>query len=147
MSAGYRARELQVSSSRQPIFDFCFYKICVQKQWGHQALWSWLRTPTLVVRVQLRLGWYTNLLSKSDVLNFVWKADKVKAGSTILLFFLQPSSVSEGCWGWAESGANWNWACSFLVFSHIGSTEFRSVREVSRYSAFIDNCLIISHTR
>ena len=103
VSAGYRARELQVNSSQQPNFDFRFYKICVQKQWGHQVLWYWLRTPTLVVRVQLRLGWYTNLLSKSDILNFVWKADKVKAGSTILLFFLQPSSVSEGCWGWAES--------------------------------------------
>ena len=103
VSAGYRARELQVNSSQQPIFDFRFYKICVQKQWAHQVLWYWLRTPTLVVRVQLRLGWYTNLLSKSDILNFVWKADKVKAGSTILLFFLQPSSVSEGCWGWAES--------------------------------------------
>ena len=32
--------------------------------------------PTLVVRVQLPLGWHTYLLFKSDVKNFVWKTDE-----------------------------------------------------------------------
>ena len=37
-------------------FGFPFYKISVQKQWRHDILQSMLRTPTLVVRVQLPLG-------------------------------------------------------------------------------------------
>ena len=48
----------------------------VPRSGGRQVLWSWLRTPTLMVRVQLLLGWHTYLLFKSDVKNFVWKTDE-----------------------------------------------------------------------
>ena len=76
VSLGYLARGSKFNSHWYPIFDSCCYRICAQKQWGRQALWSWLRTPTLVVRVQLPLGWHTYLLFKSDVKNFVWKTDE-----------------------------------------------------------------------
>ena len=66
-------------------------------------MWSWLWTPTLVVRGQLPLGWHTYLLFKSDVVNFVGKADEGEARSIILLIFLQTSLVGEGRRGGAES--------------------------------------------
>ena len=46
-----------------------------------------MRTPTLAVRVQLPLGWNTNLLFNSDIVNFVWKTDEEEAESIILLIF------------------------------------------------------------
>ena len=55
---------------------------------GYEILWFWLGIPTLVVWVQLTLGWNTYLLFKFDVVNFVWKTDEGKAGSIILLIFL-----------------------------------------------------------
>ena len=51
--AGYHAKGHQVNSHQQSFFNSCFYEMCVQRQWGHQVL---LKTPTLVVRVQLTLG-------------------------------------------------------------------------------------------
>ena len=44
-----------------------------------------LRTPTLVVRVQLPLGWTTYVLFSTDIVNFVWKTDEVE--SIVLLIF------------------------------------------------------------
>ena len=44
-----------------------------------------LRTPTLVVRVQLPLGWNTYVLFSTDIVNFVWKTDEVE--SIVLLIF------------------------------------------------------------
>ena len=50
----------------QPIFKSRFYEICVQKQWRHPVLWSWLRTPTLGSEFNYRLDgiliYFSNLM-------------------------------------------------------------------------------------
>ena len=47
-----------------------------------------LRTTTLVVQVQLPLGWNTHLLLNTDIVNFVWKTDDGEAESIVLLIFV-----------------------------------------------------------
>ena len=47
-----------------------------------------MRTPTLVVRVQLLLILSTYLLFNSDIVNFVWKTDEGEAESIVLLIFV-----------------------------------------------------------
>ena len=43
---------------------------------------------TLVVQVQLPLGWNTYLLLNTDIVNFVWKTDDGEAESIVLLIFV-----------------------------------------------------------
>ena len=47
-----------------------------------------LRTPRLVVRVQLPLGWNTYLLFNTDIVNFAWKTSRGEAESIVLLIFV-----------------------------------------------------------
>ena len=103
---------------------------------GYEILWFWLGTPTLVVWVQLTLGWNTYLLFKFDVVNFVWKTDEGEAGSIILLIFLsfEGALIVDG-WrlvGWDRKShlgpaqvASFCF-CSFF-FLRISSAESRSV--------------------
>ena len=66
-----------------------------------------LRTATLAVRVQLSLGWNTDLLFNTDIVNFVWKTDEVETESAFLLFFVflasHESLLGEGVVGWEKS--------------------------------------------
>ena len=56
---------------------------------------------TLVIWVQLPLGWHTCWLFKSDVVNFVWKTDQAEARKKLI--FVRPSSVGKVRWGVVES--------------------------------------------
>ena len=47
-----------------------------------------MTNPTLVVRVQLPLGWNTYLLFNSGIVNFVWKTNEGEAESIVLLNFV-----------------------------------------------------------
>ena len=55
---------------------------------GAQNCETQLRTPTLVVRVQLPLGRNTYLVFNTDIVNFVWKTDEGEAESIALLIFV-----------------------------------------------------------
>ena len=57
-------------------FRFPFYEICVKNQWEHKVL----STATLAVRVQLQLGWNTNLRFNSNI--------EFEAESIVLLIFV-----------------------------------------------------------
>ena len=46
-----------------------------------------MKTPTLVVRVQLPLGCNTYLLFNSDIVNFVGKIDEGEAKNIVLVIF------------------------------------------------------------
>ena len=103
----------------------------------------------MVVRVQLPLGWNTCLFFNSHIVNFVQESNEGEAGKILLIFVLW------GCFNcrWVKVEAEsliWGLLKSHLsvpiFFSKIRWAESRSKNEVSRYSAFIGNCLIISHT-
>ena len=68
-------------------FWFLFYEICVQNQLVIKFD-AQFRTPTLVVRVQLPLGWNTYLIFNTDIVNFVWKPDEGEAESIVSLIFV-----------------------------------------------------------
>ena len=72
------------------------------KSVGHKNLRSYLRTPTLVILVQLPLEWNT-LLFNSDIVNFFWKTDEGETESIVLLMFVLlqvlSSSVRQGLRG------------------------------------------------
>ena len=57
------------------------------KSVGHKNLRSYLRTPTLVVLVQLPLERNT-LLFNSDIMNFFWKTNEGETESIALLMFV-----------------------------------------------------------
>ena len=64
-TTGYRSWRVQCDTQVSN-FCFTFYKIWVKKEWGHEVLWSYLRTPTLRVRVQLFL---VHEFSFTDIFN------------------------------------------------------------------------------
>ena len=47
-----------------------------------------MRTPTLAVWIQLRLGWNTCLLLNSVIVNILWKTDDGEAENIVLLMFV-----------------------------------------------------------
>ena len=47
-----------------------------------------LKTPTLLVRVQLLLAWNTYLLFNTDIANFVSKTDKGEVENIVLLIIV-----------------------------------------------------------
>ena len=47
-----------------------------------------MRTPTLVVLIQIPLEWNTYLLFNSDIVNFLWKTDEGEAESIVFLIFV-----------------------------------------------------------
>ena len=89
MTAGSQSRRSQIESYEYPIFDSRFMKFLFRISGGIK-LWdpSWVKTPTLAVRVQLPLGWNIYWLFNSDIVNFVWKTDEGEAESTVLLIFV-----------------------------------------------------------
>ena len=52
--------------------------------------------PTLVVKVQLPLGWNTYLLFKLDVVNFEWKTDRGRQEALIFFFLLFEGALIVG---------------------------------------------------
>ena len=63
-----------------------------------------MRTQTLVVWVQLLLGWNTYLLFSTDIVNFVWKTNEGEAKGIVSLIFLSFG----GAWivnGWGVGAA------------------------------------------
>ena len=66
-----------------------------------------MRTPTLAARVQLPLGWNTNLLFNTDAGNFEWKTDEGETESICFVNFCSlpefQLSDDEEWWGGVES--------------------------------------------
>ena len=65
-----------------------------------------LRTITLVVQVQLLLGWNTYLLLNTDIVNFVWKTDDGEAESIVLLIFVLWQCLNRPWMSGGEVGQN-----------------------------------------
>ena len=57
-------------------FQFPFYEISVQTQWGAYNFEIQLRARTLVVQFQLLLGWNKHLFVSTDIVNLVLKTDE-----------------------------------------------------------------------
>ena len=90
-------------------FHFPFYKSCVQRQWKHKNLWSWLRTSRLGVWVQLPLAWNTCLRISFDILKFLWKTCEWEKGSIIWSILSCGGSSNIGGWGlvgWERKSEN-----------------------------------------
>ena len=77
-----------------------------------------LRTPTLVVWVQLPLGWNTYVLFNTNIVNFAWKTDE--AQSIVMLIFILWWCLNLR---WMRGGGvrlevlfrtSWNWPLKFL---------------------------------
>ena len=97
-----------------------------------------MRTPILVVRVQLPLGRNTFFFS-SHIETFAWKINKTEVGSIILILF--------GAWRLRQKfsfGVSWNRIFFFLFFYKLVHLNLEAQRN---YSSFIGNYVIISHTR
>ena len=62
-------------------------------------MWSWLRTSTPAVRVQLLLGRNTYLLFNSNVGNLVWKTTEGWRQEALFWFFYYGSALIVGGWG------------------------------------------------
>ena len=62
-----------------------FWNLCSESVVA-QTIETQLRTPSLVVQVQLPLGWNTYVLFNTDIVNFAWKTYEVE--SIVLLIFV-----------------------------------------------------------
>ena len=93
-------------------------KFVFRNQWGYKTQ---LRTLTLVVWVQLPLGWNTYLLFNTDIVNFVWKTDERETEIIVLLIFVLWQCLNL-CWiggggvGLIYLSALWRAMALFLVF-------------------------------
>ena len=90
-----------------------------------------MSTATLVVRVQLSLGWITYLLFSPNSVNFVWKTDEGKAESIVFCFFFFGSVLIVGGWrvvGWVRK--------SYLGPAEIASFSSRDFSRSYKHDTF-----------